>query len=89
VLAAALLPLALWRPALLILSFAALLAVVVLNRDFLAFLWRQRGPGFAIASVPLHLLYFLCSGLSYLFVRVEVPIRSMLASCAAGAGEPD
>jgi len=77
-LAAAILPLALWRVGLLVLPIMAFLTVVVLNRDLFAFFWRQRGPGFAIACVPLHLLYFLYSGLSYLFVRLEVQLRAMM-----------
>jgi glycosyltransferase involved in cell wall biosynthesis len=40
---------------------AAGLAVtfVLLNRDFLLFLWRRRGPALALAAVPLHLLHNL------------------------------
>ena len=77
VLAAATLPLALWRVGLLVLPLVALITVVVLNRDLFAFLRRQRGVAFAIACIPLHLLYFLYSVLSYLFVRVETQIRDM------------
>jgi hypothetical protein len=76
-LAAATLPLALWRVGLLVLPLAALVTVVVLNRDLFAFLRRQRGAAFAIACIPLHLLYFLYSLLSYLFVRAERQIRDM------------
>lgn len=86
-LAAVVLPLALWRVGLLVLPFTALLAVVFLNRDLFRFFGRQRGLGFAIACVPLHLLYFLYSGLSYLFVRVEVQLRSMMASPRGESGE--
>jgi glycosyltransferase involved in cell wall biosynthesis len=78
-LAAAILPLAVWRVSLLVLPLAAVLTVVVLNRELFAFLSRQRGLGFAITCVPLHLLYFLYSGLSYLFVRVETQLRRMMA----------
>jgi len=70
-LAVAALPLALWRTGLLLLPLTALVTVVVLNRDLFAFLRRQRGVAFAIACIPLHLLYFLYSMLSYLFVRGE------------------
>lgn len=79
VLAAAVLPLALWRIDLLVLPLAAVLTVLVLNWDLFAFFWRQRGLRFAIACVPLHLLYFLYSGLSYLFVRVEAQLRGAMA----------
>ena len=85
--AAALMPLALWRVELLVLPVVALLTVVVLNRALFAFLRRQRGLGFALACVPLHLLYFLYSGLSYLFVRVEMQLKGIMARRTAGAGE--
>ena len=85
VLAAALLPLALWRVGLLVLPLAALLTAVVLNRGLFAFLGRQRGLGFATACVPLHLLYFLYSGLSYLFVRVEMQLRRMMTRAGAAS----
>jgi hypothetical protein len=78
-LAAATVPLALWRVDLLILPLAAILTVVVLNRALFVFLRRQSGLGFALACVPLHLLYFLYSGLSYLFVRVEMLLKGMMA----------
>jgi len=47
------------------LGLTALATVAFLNRDFYAFLARRRGLGFALASIPLHLLYFVCSGLGY------------------------
>ena len=34
-------------------------AFVVLNRDFLLFLWKRRGPALALAAVPLHLFHNL------------------------------
>ena len=43
---------------------ACLLAIAYLNRDFYSFLSRVRGRMFAVASFPLHLLYFVCCGLS-------------------------
>ncbi len=89
VLAAALLPLALWRVGLLVLPLAALLTAVVLNRGLFAFLGRQRGLGFATACVPLHLLYFLYSGLSYLFVRVEMQLRRMMTRRGGSFGGVD
>jgi GT2 family glycosyltransferase len=54
-----------WRPWLASLGVTALATVAFLNRDFYAFLARRRGLGFALASIPLHLLYFVCSGLGY------------------------
>jgi glycosyltransferase involved in cell wall biosynthesis len=40
----------------------ALLAAI--NRDLYTFFVRKRGPGFALAALPLHLLYFLCCAVS-------------------------
>jgi len=77
--AAATVPLSWWRIDLLALPLAAVLTVVVLNRDLFGFLRRQRGLGFAIACVPLHLVYFLYSLLSYLFVLVEVQFKDTKA----------
>ncbi len=87
VLAAVLVPLALWRVDLLVFPLVALLTVVVLNRALFAFLRRQRGLGFAFACVPLHLLYFLYSAVSYLFVRVEVQLKGKVARRTVRSGE--
>jgi GT2 family glycosyltransferase len=57
--------LALAWPVLLWPALAALAAVVVLNRDLYGYLAARRGLGFALASIPLHLLYFVCSGLGF------------------------
>ena len=89
VLAAATLPLALWRVVMLVLPLAALVTVVVLNRGLFAFLGRQRGVAFAIACIPLHLLYLLYSLLSYLFVRVERKIRDMTTRPEERSGEAE
>jgi len=43
---------------------ASLAAIVALNRDFYGFLGRRRGLAFAVASAPLHLLYYCCCGAS-------------------------
>jgi GT2 family glycosyltransferase len=63
--AAALLPLALVRPASIILPAAACVAVVAVNHELLGFFARVRGPAFAAATVPLLLLHYLESGLCY------------------------
>jgi glycosyltransferase involved in cell wall biosynthesis len=39
-------------------------AIMLLNRDFYAFLSRVRGPFFAVRAVPLHYIYYCCCGLS-------------------------
>jgi hypothetical protein len=38
---------------------ALLVAFVLLNGDFLLFLWKRRGPALALVAVPLHLLHNL------------------------------
>lgn len=86
-LATGLLPLALWKVGLLVVPLVALVTVVALNRTLFAFLWRERGLGFAIGCVPLHFLYFIYSGLSYLFVRVDLQLRSMRRDRTACSGE--
>jgi GT2 family glycosyltransferase len=53
------------RPAAGWIARGCLVGVVLLNLPFFRFLRRRRGPGFALASVPLHLLYFLCSGVAF------------------------
>jgi GT2 family glycosyltransferase len=55
---------AVWFPWLLAVTILGVGMVVGLNRDFYAFLGRRRGWGFALASVPLHLLYYCCCGAS-------------------------
>jgi len=56
-------------------SMGALAGVMVLNRNLYAFFLRQRGIFFAAACIPLHLLYYLYSGLSYLYARVEFQLK--------------
>jgi len=51
-------------------SATALLAVIFLNRGLYVFFFKQRGLPFAATCIPLHFLYLLYSGLSYLYVRV-------------------
>lgn len=41
-----------------------LVAIAGFNRDFYRFLTRTKGPLFALASFPLHYLYFCCCGVS-------------------------
>jgi GT2 family glycosyltransferase len=43
---------------------ASLAAIVALNRSFFAFLARRKGWRFAAAALPLHLVYYVCCGLS-------------------------
>ncbi len=57
------------------LSVTALLGTIFLNRDLYAFFFRQRGLSFALASIPLHLLYYLYSILTYLYVALDFKFR--------------
>jgi len=59
-----------WRPlgvgvgAGLGLACLLLLAIVAVNRRFYAFFVRERGLWFAVRVVPLHVLYYLYSGVA-------------------------
>jgi hypothetical protein len=53
-----------WYPWLLGVAAAASLGVVALNAAFYRFLARKGGLAFAAGSLPLHLIYFLCCGVS-------------------------
>jgi len=54
----------------LVVGASLLCAVLVLNARLYGFFASQRGLPFAAACVPLHLLYFLYSGTSYLAVAL-------------------
>jgi len=58
------------NPWLLLASGLSILTVVAINRDLFLYLLRKRGFFFALGCLPLHLLYFFYSGLSYLYTRV-------------------
>jgi len=60
----ALLPLAVWSGEWVGIALAALIGVVALNLPFYRFLAQHRGVGFALRSIPWHLLYFLECGLA-------------------------
>ena len=67
-LACALTALAVVQPAFLTGSAVALLTVALINRDLYFCFYRRGGIFFALASVSLHLLYYLYSGLAYFWV---------------------
>jgi len=64
-------------PQALTLSALAIAKVVFLNRKLYAFFGRQHGTLFAVACIPLHLLYYLYSGLSYLYACAEFRISKL------------
>ena len=74
-LACILFPLATLRVEFLAPAAAALLGVVVVNRELFGFFLRERGLRFTVACIPLHLLYYLYSGLSYVLVWTEWQLR--------------
>jgi GT2 family glycosyltransferase len=75
VLACACLALASVWAALLAVAAVLLLGVIVLNRALFVFFVRQRGLRFAAACIPLQLLYYIYSGLSYLWVWIDFQLR--------------
>jgi glycosyltransferase involved in cell wall biosynthesis len=66
------------RSALAALAAAAVAAVLVLNRRLYGFFFRHGGVVFALACIPLHFLYYLYSGLSYLYAWLEYRLRRRL-----------
>jgi GT2 family glycosyltransferase len=62
-------------PQSLALAVFATCGVIVLNRKLYVFLLSERGILFAAACVPLHLLYYLYSGLSYVYIWTSVRLR--------------
>src|SRR5437762_2327239 len=70
-----LMPLALVWPQIALVAASMLAPVLLLNRELFAFFFRHRGARFTAACVPLHLLYFLYSSLSYLGVWVGMKLK--------------
>jgi glycosyltransferase involved in cell wall biosynthesis len=56
-------------------SAAAVLGVLALNRQLYRFFLRQKGVSFAVGCIALHFLYYLYSGLSYLYAWSENQLR--------------
>jgi GT2 family glycosyltransferase len=46
-------------------------AIVGLNRGFYKFLQATRGPAFAAAALPLHLIYYTCCGVSVFIAQAQ------------------
>jgi glycosyltransferase involved in cell wall biosynthesis len=68
-----------FRPKLLEFATAALAGVIVLNRDLYGFFLRRCGVVFAAACIPLHLLYYLYSGLTFVYVWLEFQLKGTTA----------
>jgi GT2 family glycosyltransferase len=60
------------------LSAAAIVGVILLNRDLYRFFFRERGILFASACIPLHLLYYLYSGITFLYIWIEFQFRALI-----------
>jgi cellulose synthase/poly-beta-1,6-N-acetylglucosamine synthase-like glycosyltransferase len=60
-----------YRPELAAVTVTALAAVLVLNRKLYSFFFQRGGLPFTVACIALHLLYYVYSGLSYLFAWLE------------------
>lgn len=52
-------------------SVVTMSGLLWLNRAFYRFLWRERGGKFTLIAIFWHWVYFLCSGLGFLFAFVE------------------
>lgn len=70
---------ALIQPLFLMVAMAALFGVVVINRKLYLFFFRQKGILFAAAGVSLHFLYYLYSGLSYVYAWAEFQLKRAAA----------
>jgi GT2 family glycosyltransferase len=64
-----------FHPELLMPGVGCMAATAILNRDLFAFFRRVGGVLFAAGCIPLHLLYFVCCGLGYLYVWVQSMMR--------------
>ncbi len=74
----------LMQPKLLFGAGASVLVVLVLNREWFSFLRRRQGITFAVASVPLHLLYLLYSGMSYAFAWIGFHSKHVFGTGSGG-----
>ncbi len=63
--------LAIYFHALLLLPFLALLAIVLINFHFYSFFVKKRNVFFALMIIPIHLFYYLYSGVSFAFGAVS------------------
>lgn len=75
---------ALLRPALALAAVAAAGGVVAINHRLFRFFHRQRGPAFALACIPLHLLHYLGSGAGFTVAW----IAAHLGARPGGGGRP-
>ncbi|MBI3769184.1 MAG: glycosyltransferase family 2 protein [Deltaproteobacteria bacterium] len=67
------LPLAFLSRAFAVVAALALAGVLALNCALYGFFYRERGLAFALACLPLHALYFLCSGAGFVYGWLTPP----------------
>jgi glycosyltransferase involved in cell wall biosynthesis len=78
----------------LLVAAGLLLAIVVINRRFYAFFARERGAWFAVRAAPLHVLYYIYSGVALAIGvmrhvwRTKVRPASRRVKVASGAPAP-
>ena len=53
------------------LPLLAVAALLILNRAFYTLCFRRGGAGLALAAIPLHVLYFFYSMISYVIVSLQ------------------
>jgi glycosyltransferase involved in cell wall biosynthesis len=70
------------------LALALLIGIVCINHDFYTFLVRVRGLLFAAGAVPLHVLYYLYSGVA-LMIGTAQHYWSKSSGVSSGQGRPD
>jgi GT2 family glycosyltransferase/glycosyltransferase involved in cell wall biosynthesis len=77
-----------FSPAALAITEIALLALfLLLNLRFLSFLWRLRGPWFALRSVPMLWLQYVYSGIGFLLGSLSFIKQTLFRSAPRGQGE--
>jgi glycosyltransferase involved in cell wall biosynthesis len=74
-----------WIPGLAVVAIGGPLLIVGLNLSFYRFLARKRGLAFAAGSVPLHLIYYGCCGLS---VLIALALWHLSSQGSRGASLP-
>lgn len=67
-------------PALGVLAVACIAGILLLNLGFYRFLSRAKHPLFALCALPLHVLYYLCSGIAF--------VAGLLLHLGRGCGRP-
>jgi glycosyltransferase involved in cell wall biosynthesis len=78
---------ALWTPWTTVAVLIGVASIFWLNRSFYGFLRNRRGPMFAAAALPLHLLYFTCCGLSVLIALVQWHVLGVSAATSSTSAE--